>query len=117
MITKEFVESLGWKFDYLWNNRMMFSYKDSNYSIFEHNGDWGIMNPYSKFELIYCNMRPEHIKNFTNLIKSLEQILDNPTATALYDFIEASTKMKDFVKKMKARTTWLSMKARSQFLI
>ena len=40
MITKEFVESLGWKFDYLWNNRAMFSYKDSNYSIFEHNGDF-----------------------------------------------------------------------------
>ena len=33
------------------------------------------------------------------------------------DFIEASTKMKDFVKEMKDRTTWLSMKARSQFFI
>ena len=62
-------------------------------------------------------MRPEHIKNFTDLIKSLEQILDNPTPTALYDFIEASTKMKTFVKEMKDRTTWLSMKARSQFII
>ena len=117
MITKEFVESLGWKFDYLWNNRAMFSYKDSNYSIFEHNGDWGIMDPYSKFELIHCNMRHENIKNFTDLIKSLEQILDNPTPTALYDFIEASAKMKTFVKEMKDRTAWLSMKARSQFLI
>ena len=105
MITKEFVESLGWKFDYLWNNRMMFSYKDSNYSIFEHNGDWGIMDPYAKsFEFIYCDMTSEHIKNFTELIKSLEQILDNPTATALYDFIEASAKMRAFVKEMKERS-------------
>ena len=105
MITKEFVESLGWKFDYLWNNRAMFSYKDSNYSIFEHNGDWGIMDPYSKFELIYCNMRPEHIKNFTDLIQNLEQILDNPlTTTGLYDFIEASAKMRAFAKEMRDRS-------------
>ena len=48
MITKEFVESLGWKADFPWNDKMMFSYKDSNYSIFEYNGDWGIMDPYAK---------------------------------------------------------------------
>ena len=105
MITKEFVESLGWKADFPWNDKTMFSYKDTNYSIFEHNGDWGIMDPYSKFELIYCNMRPEHIKNFTDLIKSLEQILDNPlTTTGLYDFIEASAKMRAFVREMKERS-------------
>ena len=105
MITKEFVESLGWKADFPWNDKTMFSYKDSNYSIFEHNGDWGIMDPYSKFELIYCNMRPEHIKNFTDLIQNLEQLLDNPlTTTGFYNFIEASTKMKTFVKEMRDRS-------------
>ena len=36
MITKEFVESLGWKADFPWNDKMMFSYKDSNYSISEY---------------------------------------------------------------------------------
>ena len=106
MIAKEFVESLGWTADFLWDDKMMFSYKDTNYSIFEYNGDWGIMDPYTKsFELIYCDMTSEHIKNFTELIKSLEQILDNPLTTAgFYDFIEASTKMRAFVKEMKDRT-------------
>ena len=106
MITKEFVESLGWTADFLWNDKTMFSYKDTNYSIFEHNGDWGIMDPYAKsFELIYCGMTSEHIKNFTELIKSLEQILDNPlTTTGFYNFIEASTRMRAFVKEMKERS-------------
>ena len=106
MITKDFVESLGWTVDFLWNDKTMFSYKDTNYSIFEYNGDWGIMDPYAKsFELIYCDMTSEHIKNFTELIKSLEQILDNPlTTTGLYDFIEASAKMRAFVKEMKERS-------------
>lgn len=106
MITKEFVESLGWTADFLWDDKMRFSYKDSNYSIFEYNGDWGIMDPYAKsFELIYCDMTSEHIKKFTELIKSLEQILDNPlTTTGLYDFIEASAKMRAFVKEMKERS-------------
>ena len=106
MITKDFVESLGWTADFLWNDKTMFSYKDTNYSIFEYNGDWGIMDPYAKsFELIYCDMTSEHIKNFTELIKSLEQILDNPlTTTGFYDFIEASTKMKTFVNEMRDRS-------------
>ena len=106
MITKEFVESLGWTADFLWNDKTMFSYKDSNYSIFEYSGDWGIMDPYAKsFELIYCDMTSEHIKKFTELIKSLEQILDTPLTTAgFYDFIEASTKMRAFVKEMKERS-------------
>ena len=106
MITKEFVESLGWKADFPWNDKTMFSYKDTNYSIFEYNGDWGIMDPYAKsFELIYCDMTSEHIKNFTDLIQNLEQILDNPlTTTGLYDFIEASTKMRTFVKEMRDRS-------------
>ena len=106
MITKEFVESLGWKADFPWNDKTMFSYKDTNYSIFEHNGDWGIMDPYAKsFEFIYCDMTSEHIKNFTELIKSLEQILDNPlTKTGFYNFIEASTRMRAFVKEMKERS-------------
>ena len=106
MITKEFVESLGWTADFLWNDKTMFSYKDTNYSIFEYNGDWGIMDPYAKsFELIYCDMTSEHIKKFTDLIQNLEQILDNPlTTTGFYDFIEASTKMRTFVKEMRDRS-------------
>ena len=48
MITKEFIESLGWKADFPWNDKTMFSYKDTNYSIFEYNGDWGSMDPYAK---------------------------------------------------------------------
>ena len=106
MITKEFVESLGWTADFLWNDKTMFSYKDTNYSIFEHNGDWGIMDPYAKsFELIYCDMTSEHIKNFTDLIQNLEQLLDNPlTTTGFYNFIEASKKMRAFVKEMKERS-------------
>ena len=59
MITKEFVESLGWKADFPWNDKTMFSYKDSNYSIFEYNGDWGIYLMMLKIEeeSINCNDR------------------------------------------------------------
>ena len=59
MITKEFIESLGWTADFLWDDKMMFSYKNSNYSIFEYNGDWGIQLMMLKIEeeSINCNDR------------------------------------------------------------
>ena len=106
MISKLFFKILGWYADFPRNDKTMFSYKDTNYSIFEYNGDWGIIDPYAKsFELIYCDMTSEHIKNFTDLIQNLEQLLDNPlTTTGFYNFIEASTKMKTFVKEMRDRS-------------
>lgn len=103
-MTKEEFESLGWKYDDCWNNRMMYSLSDnSNFVIFEHYG-WGIMDPYRKdFALIYCNMTDNMIRTFTALAKKLDMITNNPKEYSLYDYIQAEAMMKDFVKKMKDR--------------
>ncbi len=106
MITLEFVKNLGWKNDGDWNNRMMFSLSEkSNYSIFEHNGDWGIMDPYNKsFALIYCDMTSKMIEVFTELVKSIDSMTENPKNFTLYDYLEAQAKMKVFVETMKNRS-------------
>lgn len=106
MITRKFVESLGWKFDDFWNNRAMFSLGiNSPFALFEHNGDWGIMDPQAKeFALIYCDMTSKMVETFTKLAKAIDEIVDNPKSHTLYEYIEAQAKMLKFVKQMKDRS-------------
>jgi hypothetical protein len=103
-MTKELLEELGWKFDDFWNNRAFYSLsKDSKFSIFEHDG-WGIFNPFAKdFELIYCDLTDEEIKEYTDLVKSYEDCMRHPKDNSLYAYLVAVEKLTEFVKKMKDR--------------
>jgi len=103
-MTKELLEELGWKFDDFWNNRAFYSLsKESKFSIFEHDG-WGLLNPFNKdFELIYCNLTDEEIKEYTDLAKSYEDCMRHPKDNSLYAYLVAVEKLTEFVKKMKDR--------------
>ena len=107
-MTKEKLEELGWKFDDFWNNRAMFSKKDAileGFAIFEHNGDWGILNPYNKeFELLYCNISDDEIEQYINYVNSLEEISDHPKDHTFYEYLCIEDNLRKFVKKMKGRT-------------
>ena len=103
-MTKELLEELGWKFDDFWNNRAFYSLsKESKFSIFEHDG-WGLLNPFNKdFELIYCDLTDEEIKEYTDLVKSYEDCMKHPKDNSLYVYLVAVEKLTEFVKKMKDR--------------
>ena len=101
---KELLEELGWKFDDFWNNRAFYSLsKESKFSIFEHDG-WGLLNPFNKdFELIYCDLIDEEIREYTDLVKSYEDCMRHPKDNSLYAYLVAVEKLTEFVKKMKDR--------------
>ena len=103
-MTIERLEELGWKFDDFWNNRAFYSLsKDSHFAIFEHD-DWGIMDPFAKeFELIYCGLTDEEIENYTELVKSYENIVKHPKDNSLYDYATVVAKLNDFINEMKKR--------------
>jgi hypothetical protein len=103
-MTKELLEELGWKFDDFWNNRAFYSLsKESKFSIFEHDR-WGLLNPFNKdFELIYCDLTDEEIKEYTDLVKSYENCMRHPKDNSLYAYLVAVEKLTEFVKKMKDR--------------
>lgn len=105
-MTIEELKSLGWNYDDSWNNREFFSQsKESKYSIFEHNGDWGILDPYNKeFALIYCNLTDEEIQDFTNKVKTIEEIISKPKDFTLYEYFVAATDMQNFVEQMRNRS-------------
>ena len=107
-MTYKELEILGWKCTDNWNNRDLFTLVDGKldgFSLFEHNGDFGIMDPYRKdFSLIYCNMTDDEIKEFTNIIKTFEEIFNYPKDHSFFEYLCIEKDSKDFVKKMKDKT-------------
>ena len=107
-MTKEKLEKLGWQFDDFWANRALFSKKDrilDGFAIFEHDGDWGIMDPYSKgFELIYCNMSDKEITQYINYVNTFEEIHKNPKEHTFYEYLCLEASIKKFVKNMKDKS-------------
>ena len=105
-MTIEKLKELGWKYDSMWNNRMFYSLsEESKYAIFEHNGDWGLLDPFKKnFTLIYCNLTDNEIITFTELVKEIENIIYNPKDHTLYEYMVTGHKMSDFCEEMEKRS-------------
>ncbi len=103
-MTREKLEELGWKFDSFWNNRALFTKKDEKldgFVLFEHNGNWGIMDPYSKeFKLIYCNMSDDEIEQYIDYVNSFENIMDHPKDYTFYEYICIEANVREFITKM-----------------
>ena len=99
------LEELGWKYDSMWNNRMFYSLsEESKYAIFEHDG-FGILHPYNKnFELIYCDLTDDEIVKYTEMVKTIENIVNHPKNNSLYDYCVAEKAIVDFVKEMQDRS-------------
>ena len=106
-MTKERLEELGWQFDDFWANRAMFSKKDGKldcFAIFEHNGDWGIMDPYNKeFSLIYCNMSDDEIKQYIGYVNLYEELVEHPKDHTFFEYLCLEVEIRDFVKNMKEK--------------
>lgn len=104
-MTKEKLEELGWQFDGFWANRALFSKKDrklNGFALFEHNGDWGIMDPYAKgLELIYCNMSDDEIIQYINYIDLIEEISKHPKDYTFYEYLCFEKDIKKFIADMK----------------
>ena len=106
-MTYERLEELGWKFDDFWNNRALFSKKNrklDGFALFEHNGDWGIIDPYSKScSLIYCNMTDKMIEQFIDYVNLYEELTLHPIDHTFAEYQLIKNKFKNFVEKMKKR--------------
>ena len=107
-MTQERLEELGWQFDDFWANRALFSKKDTKlegFAIFEHNGDWGIMDPYAKeFALIYCQMTDDEIEQYIDYINRFENVMDHPKDYTFYEYLCMEANMRKFVKNMKEKS-------------
>ena len=107
-MTKEKLEELGWQFNDFWVNRALFSKKDGDFNrftLFEHNGDWGIMDPYVKgFEPIYCNMSDDEIIQYINYINSFGKMCKHPKDHTFYEYICFEKNIKEFIANMKERS-------------
>lgn len=107
-MTKEKIKELGWQFDGVWANRALFSKKDGKlegFTLFEHDGDWGIMDPYAEeFELIYCNMSNDEIIQYINYINSIEEMYEHPKDHTFYEYICFEKDIKKFIANMKERS-------------
>lgn len=106
-MTYKRLEELGWQFDDFWANRALFSKKNrklDGFALFEHNGDWGIMDPYSKsFSLIYCNMTDKMIEQFIDYVNKYEEFALHPKNYTLDEFQKFENNLKKFITKMKKR--------------
>jgi len=106
-MTKKQLEELGWQFDDFWANRALFSKKDgvlNGFAIFEHNGEWGIMDPYAKgFALIYCNMSDEEIKQYIDYVNIYEDLMEHPNNHTFFEYLSLEENLHKFIKNMKFR--------------
>ena len=104
-MTAEKIKKLGWIYNSLWNNRNLYTLsKESEYIIFEHNGEWGITDPFNKeLSLIYCDLSENEIEQYTELIKMLNNIYKNPKNHSFYDFRITIENIKNFINKMNER--------------
>ena len=106
-MTKEQLEQFGWQFDDFWNNRAMFSKKDgvlNGFTIFEHNGNWGIMDPYNKeFALIYCNMSDKEIEQYVDYVNTYENLMEYPKDHTFFEYLSLEENLHKFIKNMKMR--------------
>lgn len=104
-MTKERLEKLGWQFDDFWANRALFSKKDTileGFAVFEHDGSWGIMDPYAKgFELIYCNMSDDEIEQYIDYVNIYEDLMKYPKDHTFFEYLNLEKDLHEFVKHMK----------------
>ncbi len=96
------LKELGWNSAGCWNNRDFYSFsEESKFSIFEHNGEYGIQDPYkNNLSLIYCNMTDDEIIKFTDLVKLCEDIWSKPKEYTFFQFLETEKSVRSFIKEM-----------------
>ena len=97
-MTIEKLKKLGWKREDTANNRDFYFIGDSKYSIFEHNGEFGLVDG---IDLLYCNLSNEEIVKFTNLVKTSINIESHPKDFSLYDYLTNLTELLTFIKEKK----------------
>lgn len=101
-MTYDKLDKIGWKAEGSWNNRFFFSLTaGSRFSIFEHNGSYGIVDPYKDtMHLIYCNLKDDEIVKYAGLVGRYENMMNDPKHFTLYEYQEQKRLIKEFIEKM-----------------
>ena len=97
-INRFFVESLGWTYDCLWNNREFYSLY--GYTIVDH-GEWYISSKSDWYSIEYVD--EELLKEFTELIKKKQEIIENPDKHTYLEYKEATENIRRFYSRNKKR--------------
>lgn len=95
----ELIKKLGWVEYSLFNNRTLYEYgKDSvcNYCLFEHRGDIGIVDGE---EFKYFNLNESEIQRFTDAIKEMVDMLNNPKNYTLYQALQNRVTIENLLKE------------------
>ena len=92
---RKFVESLGWTFGSSWANRDVYNLGD--FMIIEHNGSWSIANGADWYAIE--DTGEEMLTEFTNLIKKLYEIYNNPENHTLAEYFKAGEDIRTFYNK------------------
>ena len=102
-MTKEKLLELGFQSNGTWCNREVFSLsKESKFSIIEHNGEYGLLDPFtSDFAPIWANLTDEEIIDYISLVKIYEDIYNHPKDYTLYSYMEVTKKIIEFINKIK----------------
>ena len=99
----EELKKLGWEYSDTWCNRDFYNIGDSECSIFEHNGEFGLedITEEEEVDLLYCDLSDDEIREFTNLIKTALNIEANPKDFTLHDYMTSQKNLINFIKKRK----------------
>lgn len=99
------LNELGWYFSHYWNNRSIFYFRDKNlpYLLFEHNGNFGLIDPFEKNDVkfIYKNLTDENIRSYTNLLKCKVEYMTHPHMYSIQDDTYITDKLKYFILSIK----------------
>ena len=97
-MTSEFIESLGWKADEYWNNRLIYSLGNS--CIFEHNGSIGILTS-EAFK--YVDLTEEELQKYTEIVKNVEEVKAHPDKHTYKEALDAFAAKTRFIKLVQNR--------------
>ena len=92
---RKFVESLGWEYACLWNNRDFYQFH--GLQIMEHNGSWSITRGEDNYFIE--DVGEEMLTEYTNLVKKFCEIYDDPENHTLAEYNKAVKAIKDFYDK------------------
>ena len=62
------------------------------------------MDPYAKgFELIYCNMSDNEIKQYIDYVNTYEELMEYPKNHTFFEYITLEKDFHEFIKNMKEK--------------
>lgn len=93
-MTRKFVESLGWKYSGLLNNREFYDFR--GFTLVEHNGEWSIAK--KGYWYGTDDVDEKMLTEFTDLIKTYYKIYDESEHHTLFEYQVAIEDITNFYR-------------------